>query len=288
MTLIGCGRDRGINNIFRALLFNGQIERIGGTFAHDTKLHWFEGILLWYKMDRLLYVQPKYKKRNNDKKYKLQSQVTIWQNALSFDVVVLLLFLCGLQSFWIFNFSRPDRHRHQHSPISMRLHQIGLWNLASNSVAVRFYNSINIVRLSTTIILNLQHWNRRATKFTDLCCWCSNKSTISNHKAYLEVILCLGVCDQVVSNEILAPHISNLSQCKPMPNRAKESFRFVRRSLLDSNDLPIALNVCLCARWVFNQMYFSSVNVTSYCHCHFILLPVFVAHSLSQASLWPL
>lgn len=89
---------------------------------------------------------------------------------------------------WFFNFSQPNRHRHQHkhqhSPISMRLHQIRLWNLASNSVAVQFYISINIVRLSTTIIFNLQHWNQRATKFTDLCCWCSNKSTISNHKSH--------------------------------------------------------------------------------------------------------
>lgn len=38
MTLIGRSRDRGINHIFRTLLFNGQTERIG-TFGRDTKLH---------------------------------------------------------------------------------------------------------------------------------------------------------------------------------------------------------------------------------------------------------
>lgn len=70
---------------------------------------------------------------------------------------------------------------------------------------------------------------------------------ITNRTAYLDVYTLFGCLSVPIKREILVPHISNQSQCKPMPNRAKESFRFVSRSLLDSNDLPIALNICVCA-----------------------------------------
>lgn len=87
MTLIGCGRDRGINQFFWALLFNGQMERIAvllPTILNYIDSKGFYGDTKWIDCCCTTKIMTK--------KYKLQSQVTIWQNALSFGVDVLLLF----------------------------------------------------------------------------------------------------------------------------------------------------------------------------------------------------